>query len=206
MEDYNKKVNYGSKESPIWRDRLVVNQSNYGYRLFDRTIKKNLLSQKSELDCIYGKKKLLEGDLDAFNKFKEEIKDKALTENKIIVFKSKHFDNYYNISTYDQLKKVALLVLEQRMEANYIQKWNLPEPLDYKEEDIDSMPESFQKDAIAKMKRYKQDFRENSENNKVFDMVHKAISEKNGELAWHVLQLRNGYEYETYEIIEPTSL
>lgn len=206
MENYNEKVNYGNEEHPLWRERLVVSKVQYGYSLYDRKNKKNLINQQKKFDCEFCKKLLLDGNFNDFETYKENIKVDIVSENKIIIFKHKHYNNYYNINTFEQLKKVSLVELQSRIDMNYIQKWDLPDELDFKEEDIQNMPESLKKDATSKLKLYKRNLREIVNNNMVFEQAHKAINENDGELAWNVLQLRNGHEYENYEIIEPTNL
>jgi O-acetyl-ADP-ribose deacetylase (regulator of RNase III) len=56
------------------------------------------------------------------------------------------------------------------------------------------------------LKDYKSKLKEHVENNNLVNVANKAIEEKNGGLAWSILQLRSNYNYEGFEIIEPKNL
>lgn len=206
MEDYNEKINYGTEDEPLWRNRLFVTTAMYGYFLYDRKIKQPLLSMKPRADCDKGKELLLAGKIDEFNKLVEDIKDVEVVDPKIIKFKGKHTDDYYYINTYEQLKKVSLNVLQERLDSWYLTKWSVPDQLDYNIDDIQNMPESFRKDAENKLAKRKMEIKEAVDNNKMYESAVKALDENNGGLAWTILQNRNEYEYESFEIITPINL
>ena len=206
MENYKEQVNRGTKESPLMRDRLFINSTKYGYNLIDKKIQKSLLANKSKETCEKGKEFLLGGELEVFEAFKESVKDEEIVTNKILICRDKHSDNIYSVPTLKDLHKVALYILNERMENGYFQKWNLPQPLDYNLEDIEKLPESFRKDAKSKLLSNLEQIRDAKNNNREYDNAKKALETEDGELAFSILSDRNGYEYEGFELIEPIKI
>ena len=206
MEYYNEKLNYGSEKDPIFKDRLWISNSTYGFNLFDRKIKKNLLIGKSKETCEEGKNLLTANKENLFELFKERVKDEEIVTNKILICRDKHSDNIYSVPTLKDLHKVALYILNERMENGYFQKWNLPQPLDYNLEDIEKLPESFRKDAKSKLLSNLEQIRDAKNNNREYDNAKKALETEDGELAFSILSDRNGYEYEGFELIEPIKI
>jgi hypothetical protein len=206
MEDYNEKVNYGSEAEPRLKDRLDITSTMYGFNLFDRKNKVNLLFAKSKETCEEGKALLLANKHDLFTVFKERVKDEEVVKNKILIDKGKYGDGYFAIPTLKDLYKVCLFILKDRFEMNYFFKYNeFPKELDYTEEDIEKMPESFRKDAKEKLKTNKKYISDCKEVNREYELAEKALKEKNGALAYEILRNRDG-EYEKFEIIEPRKI
>ncbi len=206
MENYNDKVNRGTEESPLMRDRLFINSNKYGFNLIDRKIQKSLLANKSKETCEKGKEFLLGGELEVFQAFKESVKDEEIVTNKILVCKEKHSDEIYSVPTLKDLHKVALHILQYRFENGYFQKWNLPQPLDYNLEDIEKLPESFRQDARRKLLSNLEEIRSAKNNNREYDNAKKALETEDGEEAFSILSNRNDYEYEGFELIEPIKI
>ena len=206
MENYNEKVNRGTEESPLMRDRLFINSNKYGFNLIDRKIQKSLLANKSKETCEEGKNLLLAGKENLFNAFKERVKDEEIVTNKILICKEKHSDKIYSVPTLKDLHKVALHILKYRFENGYFQKWNLPQPLDYNLDDIEKLPESFRQDAKRKLDSNLREIRDAKENNREFDNAKKALETEDGDEAFSILSDRNGYEYEGFELIDPIKI
>lgn len=208
MEDYNEKVNYGTESSPLLRERLNISSTLYGYNLFDKKEKKNLLFSKSKESCEEGKALLIAGKIELFNNsFKKRIEhEEIVVPNKIIVDYNRDGEDYYSIPTLKDLYKVALHILEQRFENKYFYRCNLDKDLDYTYEDIEKMPESFRKDAKNKLDSHIYYNKKYKEANLEYDLIEKAISEKNGSLAWSIIKNRVDNENEKYEIINPIKL
>lgn len=207
MENYNEKVNYGSQEFPKFVDRLTISNGLYGYNLFDRKERKNLLFCKSKEICEEGMTLLKTSEYHFFESFKERINDDmVIIPNKILIDTNKYGQDYYSIPTINDLYKVSLHILNCRFENNFFCKSNIPEKLDYTYDDIEKMPESFRKDAKSKLDVRNKYIKECEEVNKEFELIEKALNEKNGQLAWHILKNRQDYEYEKIEIIETIKL
>ena len=206
MEDYNEKLNYGSEKDPIFKDRLWISNSTYGFNLFDRKIKKNLLIGKSKETCEEGKNLLTANKENLFELFKERVKDEEIVTNKILICRDKHSDNIYSVPTLTELYKVALHILEYRFENGYFQKTTLPKPLDYTKEDIEKMPESFRKEATEKLKSNERYIQSAREVNREYDNAKNALKNNNGSESWEIIRSRNDNEYEQIELIEPIKL
>ena len=198
MEDYNEKINYGDEKTPILRDRLSISSSIYGFNLFDKNTKKHLLFCKSKDICEEGKNLLTDGKPDLFEVFKERVKDdEVVISNKILVYEN---NDYFSIPTLKDLYSVALYILRCKVnEGHYKERTYSPKPLDYTDEDIKNMPESFRSIAENKLNAYKSSLKEIKEYNHMINLVEKAIDDENGSLAWSIL--KNGIEDNQIEII-----
>lgn len=204
---YDEKVNYGDDEHPIWRDRLWINTNGhgYGFNLFDRQEKKTMIMGQTKEFCEEGRKLLKAGDLAGFSIHMKNQKEFVVT-NQILIYKEKYGNSYYNVFTITQLYKVALEIVQNRMDDGYIQEFNLPEKLDFTKEDIEKLPESLRKEAEKKLEYYQANLKSIKENNQSFLDAKKAVETQDGYLAWLVLNNRAGYEYENFEIVSVTDL
>ena len=201
MEDYNEKVNYGSEQ-----DRLTIITNKflgYGSNLFDRKTKRNLLFAKTQEQCEEGKNLLLTSNPDLFESFKERIKHDLVVTNQILVEFQKHGEGYFSIPTINDLYKVSLFILKNRIEIGYIQQLKEPEPLGFEESEIEFLPEPFRKDAKEKFDHQRKLESEIQKNNKDYNNSIKAIEDEDGATAWRILGKRSDYEYERIEIIQP---
>jgi hypothetical protein len=205
MEDYNEKLNYGSEKEPLFRERLWVSKNAYGFNLFDRKTKKQILVNKSKETCEEAKNLLTAGKENLFNAFKERVKDEEIVTNKILICGDKYSNDIYSVPTVRDLHKVALHILEYRFENGYFQKSTLPKPLDYTKEDIEKMPESFRKDVTEKLKSNERYIQSAKEVNREYEYAETAIKENDGQTAWEIIRTRNN-EYEKVELIEPKTI
>jgi hypothetical protein len=208
MEDYNEKVNYGSVTIPLLRDRLEITSTMYGFNLFDRKNKVNLLFSKSKGTCEEGKSLLLDGKIERFESFKNTIKIKyeEVVTNKILIYKHRDGDDIFSIPTLKDFYKVCLHILNNRFENNYFSKYNedeFPKKLDYTEEDIEKMPESFRKEAKDKLNTNKRYINDCKEANREYELVEKALKEEDGHLASTIIK---NLDSDEIEIVEPRKL
>lgn len=207
MEDYNEKLNYGTEDFPRIKERLEISSGQYGYSLYDRKLKKNLLFGKLKESCEEGKSLLLANKNDLFELFKTRIKDEEVfIPTKILIDRTEYSDDYYSIPTLKDLHKVALHILERRFDNNCFVKCNIPNELDYTYEDVEKLPESFRKDAKNKLDRRIKSIKDGKAINREYEIVEKIIKEENGELAWSILRNREDNEYEKIEIVTPIKL
>lgn len=206
MEDYNEKINYGSEAEPMLRDRLAISPGLYGFNLYDKKEKKHLLFAKAKCLCEEGKTLLLTSKFHFFESFKERIEFEEVVTNKILIDNHKDGEDYYSIPTLKDLYKVSLYILKNRMEYGYFSKCELPKELDYTEEDVEKMPESFRKDARYRLIEKKNYIKDCKKVNDEYDLTEKAINEENGALAYEILKKRNDHEYEDFKIIEPIKI
>ena len=203
MEDYNEKLNYGSEDRPSWRDRLYISEFTYGFNLFDRKKNVNLLLAKSKESCEEGKNLLLAEKFDLFEVFKDRIKDEEIVEpNTILVRNNEYSSDYYSIPTLKDLYKVGLHILEDKFENNEFCLSTIPEELDYTYEDVDKIPESFRKDAKSKLDSHNNHIKYCKETNMMYEDVKKAVTKKDGKLAWYILRSLDNNDIEITQLIK----
>lgn len=211
MENYKEKVTvYKGRPYEKEEERLQVIKlpSGYGYRLYDAKLRKNLLFAKSEETCNFGRSYLEEEDMFEFESLKNMAELEVIETRNILVHYDKHGTWYYDVSTLEDLYKVSLHMLKELWESGWLQKWDEPEPLDFTEEDIKTMPESFRKEAEEKLKNYKSELEGVLENNREYEKVQKILETGNGGGAYRIISSRssNGHEYEQIEIITPMKI
>lgn len=206
MENYNEEINTGTEERPRLKPRLIINRAGngYGYNLYDRKLKTNLLVRCSKETCESAILLLVDNDIDKFNTLKDCTEGEVIETGQILMWHGKHSVEYYNINTLPDLYKVSLHLLKVFFEIGYIQKWDLTgKELDYTKDDILNMPESIQEDMIKKLRLNERDIASYKENNDIFDKATKCIETNDGQTAFRVLMNRCDNEYERIEIIKP---
>jgi hypothetical protein len=122
---------------------------------------------------------------------------------RILVAKEKYGDRYFDVTTDEQLDKVALFLLKSRFDEGY---WypepNPPEALDFSASDIEKAPASMQ----AEMKKVLATHRDvviiYDDEKEDYDNIVKALDTNDGKLAMRILRNRDGYEYEGCQIEE----
>lgn len=126
--------------------------------------------------------------------------------NKIIIFKEKYDDRYFDASTPEKLNAACFKILKERFE-NGEYEWLLeeePEAINIlTDEQIEALPtERLKNDELRRKKEYERDYksweREQNEFKNIKSCVEKELKEK----AFTILRARNGGEYEGFEIQE----
>jgi len=207
MEDYKEKVvkNEGTKHQKFV-DRLSIKNHLWGFRLWDSKISRNILFGRTKDACTQAKELLENGEIES-SELQKLVGDEYSITTNVLLEKGKHDNNcYYAIPTLSDLYKVSLYLLKIRMDSGYIQKWDVREPLDYTEDDVEKMPKSLQKKAKDALESNKRIIASDKENNRNFELAEKAIKEENGRLADRIIDGRIGYEYEEIEIITPINI
>ncbi len=118
----------------------------------------------------------------------------------VLVFKEKHDNRYFYVTSDEALFAAALHVLAGRHADGY---WYTkpaaerePAPPDVTREQIDSLPESLRAKARENLRDYRIALQEYTRAVEVYDSIVKAIEEKNGRKAWEILSARGAHEYE----------
>ena len=138
---------------------------------------------------------------------KKKPSKKKTKKQRIIVFDEKHGDRYFDASTAAKLQAVALKILTERLKSGY---WYFkPEP--FKEDpekeiekltkDSEQITDSFLRNAAEErigrlhkgLDAYKRDTR-------MWEEIQKAVKEKDGNLAYQLLNSRRNYEYEGFDL------
>lgn len=134
----------------------------------------------------------------------ERLKAKFATEKwpKVLVLKDKHENEYFLISDADALWRAALVILEIRLEQEYI---TAPTPPLFEEEVpddiIEKLPETMRKKALANKKDNEGRAKRYALYVEIWANVEKALAEKDGCLAYQILSDRKDHEYEGFEFV-----
>ncbi len=123
---------------------------------------------------------------------------------KLLILYEKHGEAYYHIANDEALFATALMILTGRLNSTY---WyynpsdEKPEaPAELTTEALEKLPTSLQAEGKKLLARYKRELCDWQENMETFAMIQKAVSDKDGQLAWQVLQERSDHEYERVEL------
>lgn len=119
----------------------------------------------------------------------------------ILVEHGKHGDFYWDASTPEAVTAAALTILIDRWNTGYHYDEPESEPerpatLPSVEEIKAIKDEDIRRVASKKHNRWKAEVRNNRIEREEYNLIKKAIEEKDGGLAWQCLQNRSDYEYE----------
>lgn len=121
--------------------------------------------------------------------------------NKILIFKEKHSNRYFDASTVEAHSAACLKILKERLEEGY---WYDPgDPPDKEdilsEEQISSLPTEILKRAESeRRKRYLRELANYEEEVKFVEDAKDAIANNKGRLAYKLLMWRRDGEYERF--------
>lgn len=118
---------------------------------------------------------------------------------KLLVLKDKHESEYFLINDIDALWRASLVILENRVQSHYIRA---PQPVrtveEVPDEWIAKLPETLRKKALQDKTENKRSLREHQREVDDWEGTQKALTERNGALAFKVLNDRRDYEYEGF--------
>ncbi len=115
----------------------------------------------------------------------------------LVIIKNKHDNEYLVVNNDEELFNLALILLEARLRSNeYYFKPEEPEKLDYDESQIASLPVKLQRDAEKVLANYKRNLKFFEEELYTWELIQQAIKNKDGRLAWRILDSRGDYQYE----------
>ena len=127
---------------------------------------------------------------------------------KILKFEEKHGDRYFVIRKPEELYKIALATIIERKKIGWYYKPEKPNfEIALNDEQINALPNDTLKEAAIKQRRVLQ--REVDSYNEYaadYNLMIKAIKEKNGRLACAFMYTRQNCEYEKFEVITPSEL
>ncbi len=124
---------------------------------------------------------------------------------KLLILREKHGDRHFNIPCEAMLHKVALMILEGRLEVGYWYNDPSKDP-DPKKPDYTDMQEilalkgSVKLSALSALREYEREVLSHREKTRQFRAIQKAVADKDGKTAWELLQERD-YEYEGVELV-----
>lgn len=121
---------------------------------------------------------------------------------KILVVKEKHGNRYFDITAEGQLGRVALFLLQQRLDEGWYPEPCEPEAPDFTADDIPGMPEALKKGAAILFEQYQQELLTYRQERAEYNQIQKALAEKNLRMAASALLSRSDYEYEDVQVVE----
>lgn len=118
---------------------------------------------------------------------------------KLIVLKDKHENGYYLVTDVESVWRWALHVLQMRVNDHYIREPEEPRPVEEVPDDvIDKLPEAMKKKALSDKQANKSLMKRHQRYVEIWNDVQTALAEKNGALAFKVLDDRRDHEYEGF--------
>ncbi len=131
-------------------------------------------------------------------------KNKEEEKQRIIIFKEKHGNRYFDASTEEKLHIAALKVLKERFESGWY--YEPEEPQGVEEEitglrtSLEVVKDSYLREQIErKLKHVEGQMPSYLEYKREWETIQKALEENDGNLAYWVLQQRIDCEYEEYD-------
>jgi len=123
---------------------------------------------------------------------------------KILVFKEKHGDHYFDASSLDAFLLSCLITVKRRLEEGcFYNTWSFDEVKkpDLSEDFILSLPASETKKNLRKAwDEYRESIKETQENNDLVELAELAVETNDPYLAWRVLNERKEGQYEGFSI------
>jgi hypothetical protein len=183
-----------------WETYLFVQRYKHDHAPFTKTTK-----QPRHLCVCY-----LEGAETGIHRGVRQRRENL--NGRILRIKEKHATRYFDASTVEKLHAVALAIVKERLKPDYAFITHPGEPsewydvkADLTDEQIAALPtEKLQQSAgseRSQCRRYRGEYTEALE---VFEKARRAVKQKDGALAWEVLQDRSDHEYEghSFEYLE----
>ena len=121
---------------------------------------------------------------------------------KILLLREKHGERAFDARTREALYASALAIVKERNKDRWYYAPEAPKLREEVPDDVmDRLPEAMRKKAKddkhsnkSNQKRYERDLEK-------WNLLQKALTENNGEVAWKFLQDRRDHEYEGYELL-----
>lgn len=123
----------------------------------------------------------------------------------LLLVEEKHSPSYFHVESEEALHLLALNILTARLTSGdwYLdpEKHGPPDPCDIDPQKIPEMPQSLRAIAEDTVRDHQHATREFVHDCEQFESIKKAAQEKDGTLAWKILQARADYEYETVRLV-----
>jgi 5-hydroxyisourate hydrolase-like protein (transthyretin family) len=131
----------------------------------------------------------------------------------ILKFKEKHGDRHYVPKTPDEVYRIFLEVLEDRNDQGWYSwykdmKNDTPKPK-YTRSEVNGLPESMEKvkpTLIKEIENWEAAEKVTKEFHELGAKIAKAIADKDGRLAYEIIENNREGEYEGFEFIEPDTI
>lgn len=127
---------------------------------------------------------------------------------RILVLEEKHGPFYFPAFTDEELYNSALTILKGRYQSGqwyFLDEYSLKEPY-MSLSDVQLLPEGKLKTtALNQHLKYQKQKAEREEDQKHYNNILRAIKNKDGKLAWEILQYRSDFEYEAIRLVKLTT-
>jgi len=186
---------------------ILSTNSGFGYKIIEKTtdydqgkIFRKVVFHTSDRD----QSKLVKSMLDK-NESIETLVPIQDWKQRILIFKEKHGDRYFLVSTEEEMKLICKKIFEERdAQGWYSWQVNQKEPVkpDFEEASIENLPKSMKDDATKKWKDYKRElsnFKELQENLELY----KRAKEGDATACYYFLDEQRDGEYEGYSFEDP---
>lgn len=124
--------------------------------------------------------------------------------NKIIIFKEKHGDRYFDASTPEKLNAACFKILKERFENGEYEWLSEEEPEAINiltDEQIEALPtERLKNDELRRKKNYEQEYKWRKQEKDMFKEIASCVKSESKQYAYNLLYERKGGEYENFEI------
>lgn len=119
----------------------------------------------------------------------------------IVIFKEKHCDSRFVCLDQNEFEQIFLEILWTRYHQGYYEYDPKPTKLSITEDDIETMKDGGMKNgAIADLEQYKSDCIWYEKSVEQMELITTSLQERDGVIAFAVLEARSGGEYEGLEI------
>ena len=116
---------------------------------------------------------------------------------KLLILKEKHCNRYFHVTNERTLFRIAIEVLRERYEEGWYQDDpRTPDGPGFVEAAMETLPQSLRAAARQQLDGYKHDYKEWETARNFALRTKRALKDKNGRLAWTLLNERSGHEYE----------
>lgn len=127
----------------------------------------------------------------------------------LLIFDEKHSNRYFLCKDQEAVGRACLIILAERIDPayGYIQHPGPESDLrlepELTKEEIEKLPEKYRKKELATVQTNARERRDWAEAVELFENAHKAVANKDGNLAYMILNDRSDYEYEGFSFEAP---
>lgn len=120
---------------------------------------------------------------------------------KLLILKDKHENDHYLINDIDALLRAALMIVAVRIEQRYYFEPKREKLIEEVPDDVvDKLPEAIKKKALSDKSSNKYADKRYQRELETWEMIQKALQEKDGIAAFQVIDSRKDHEYEGWSL------
>jgi len=123
-----------------------------------------------------------------------------IAKPQVLVVHEKHEDKYFYIQNVADLHAAALAIVDERLDAGFYELGPGPKALDYAHADLTAMPVSLREKAARALKDHERESVLYLDEVGDYAIIVKTVANKDGAVAWRILNNRKDYEYEGFNL------